>query len=76
MCLLPFALLQEQQEALFFRCRSHLGQNVQDAFVTDVKVADLENGIQAKNPFAFDKWQSALVEPRKSNLSTENLEIV
>jgi hypothetical protein len=47
-----------------------------DAFVMDVEVADLKNGIQVENPFAFGKWRSALVEPRKSTPSTENLEIV
>ncbi len=47
-----------------------------DAFVTDVEVADLENRIQTENPFAFGKWRSVLVEPRKGTLSTENLEIV
>jgi hypothetical protein len=30
-------------------------ETFKDAFVTDVKIADLDNGIQVKNPFAFDK---------------------
>ncbi len=31
----------------------------------DIEVADLENGIQVENLFAFDKQWSALVEPTK-----------
>jgi hypothetical protein len=27
----------------------------EDAFITDVEVADLKNGIQVENPFAFGK---------------------
>ncbi len=42
----------------------------------DIEVADLKNGIQVKNAFAFDKWWSALVEPRKSTSSTENLQTI
>ncbi len=38
----------------------------EDAFVMDIEVADLKNVIQVKNLLAFDKWGSALVEPRKS----------
>ncbi len=47
-----------------------------DAIVRDIEVADLKNRIQVENPFAIDKWRSALVEPRKSTPSTENHEIV
>jgi hypothetical protein len=51
-------------------------ETFKDAFVTDVEVADLKNGIQIENPFAFRKWQSVVVEPRKGTLSTANLEIM
>ena len=30
-------------------------ETFEDTFVTDIEVADLKNGIQVKNPFAFDK---------------------
>jgi hypothetical protein len=51
-------------------------ETFEDAFITDVEVADLKNRIQIESPFAFGKWWSTLVEPRKSTPSTENLEIV
>jgi hypothetical protein len=51
-------------------------ETFEDAFATDIEVADIKNRIQVENPFAFGKWQSMLVGPRKSTPSTENLEIL
>jgi hypothetical protein len=57
-CSFFLLLLQERRyfkEASKFRHRSGLGQTFKDAFVTDVEVADLKNGIQVENLLAFGK---------------------
>jgi hypothetical protein len=60
--------LQEQQ--YFKEALMDWDKTFEDTFIVDVEIADLENGIQVENPFAFVKCQSVLVEPRKSTPST------
>ena len=75
---MPFSLrsCKSSEKHRFSDVNLNWDEMFKDAFVTDVEVADLEKGIQVENLFAFDKWWSALVEPRKGTPSTENHEIV